>query len=241
MQDRPSMPGQPTGHPWRRRLRISLRGLMILVLIVGGVLGWIIHRARVRREAVAAIRQAGGTVYYQWQWRDGSYDQAAQPAVPGWLLDRLGPDLFYGVKRVDLIGRRGADDVLMTRVGQLRDLEALSLNGCRRVTDAGLAHLSRLTGLRSLDLSFTGATGAGLKHLQSLTRLERLELPFGPTTDADLASLGGLTALRWLQLPRPRPEITDAGLAHLVGLINLETISLHSPRITSAGLSPLRD
>jgi hypothetical protein len=28
---------------------------MVLVLIIGGGLGWVIHRARVQREAVAAI------------------------------------------------------------------------------------------------------------------------------------------------------------------------------------------
>ena len=47
------MPEQPSSDTWRRRLRISVRGLMALVLIVGGGLGWVIHRAHVQRDAVA--------------------------------------------------------------------------------------------------------------------------------------------------------------------------------------------
>jgi len=64
---------------------------MALVLFLGGVLGWFIYRASAQREAVAAIRQAGGSVIYNWQWKDGSIDSSAQPAVPEWLLDRLDP------------------------------------------------------------------------------------------------------------------------------------------------------
>ena len=55
-------PGSPAKK--RRRFGLSLRALMVLVLILGGGLGWIAHRARVQREAVAAIEKAGGKVDY---------------------------------------------------------------------------------------------------------------------------------------------------------------------------------
>ena len=32
-------------HPWRRYLRISVRGLIVLVLLVGSWLGWIVAHA----------------------------------------------------------------------------------------------------------------------------------------------------------------------------------------------------
>jgi hypothetical protein len=51
---------------WRRRLRLSVRALMVVVLITGGGLGWLMYRARVQRDAVAAIRRAGGLTYYDW-------------------------------------------------------------------------------------------------------------------------------------------------------------------------------
>ena len=54
--------------------RISVRGLMILVLVLGAWMGWKIHRARAQRRAVAAIRGVGGRVDYDWQ---------ADPSRPG--------------------------------------------------------------------------------------------------------------------------------------------------------------
>ena len=55
--------------PWWRYLRLSVRGLMLVVLAVGGCLGWWLHLAGVQRQAVAAIRGAGGRVRYEWDVR----------------------------------------------------------------------------------------------------------------------------------------------------------------------------
>ena len=142
----------------------------------------------ISRDAVAAITQAGGGVFYEWQWQHGAPEPSAKSPLPQWLIKPLGLDFFYRVKAVGLIGGKPdrVNDELMASVGRLRDLENLNLNGCKGVTDAGLAHLRGLTALEGLDLSFTGATGAGLKSLEGLTRLRKLELPFGRTTDADL-------------------------------------------------------
>jgi hypothetical protein len=56
----------PRMRPWWRYLRLSVRGLMLVVLAVGGYLGWWLHLARVQRQAVAAIRGAGGSISYEW-------------------------------------------------------------------------------------------------------------------------------------------------------------------------------
>ena len=39
------MPDQakPVSRPWRRFLRISLRGMIVVVLVVGGWLGWLVR------------------------------------------------------------------------------------------------------------------------------------------------------------------------------------------------------
>jgi hypothetical protein len=47
-----------------RRLRLSIRAMLVLVLAFGTFLGWLSHRARVQRIAVATIERAGGKVYY---------------------------------------------------------------------------------------------------------------------------------------------------------------------------------
>jgi hypothetical protein len=210
------MPDPPPQRPRRRWFvpRLSIRALIVLVLVLGAGLGYFVLGARDQRDTVAAIRRAGGSVVYSWQWKDGRYDPSGKPILPGWLLDALGPEVFYGVKQVDLRGeqKEGSDDSLMARVGRLRDLERLYLNGRKDVTDAGLAHLRGLTGLRELDLRLTGASGAGLKHLEAMTRLEDLELPFEATriTDAGITGLTGLKSCR--QIAIGKTQVSDGGI-----------------------------
>jgi hypothetical protein len=64
------MPAGPVPHPWRRYLRFSLRGLMLLVIVVGAGLGWSVRQAHVQRNAVAAIKRDDGVVYYDSGWTD---------------------------------------------------------------------------------------------------------------------------------------------------------------------------
>src|SRR5262245_30946246 len=59
---------------WRARARLSIRGLIILVLVLGGGLGWVVRHAQIQHDAVAAIRGAGGSVWYNWQWKNGRPD-----------------------------------------------------------------------------------------------------------------------------------------------------------------------
>ena len=39
---------------------------------------------------------------YDWQWNDGRKIAKGKPRWPDWLVDRLGPDYFADVTRVDL-------------------------------------------------------------------------------------------------------------------------------------------
>jgi internalin A len=88
---------------WHRpRIRFSLRSLMIFVLLIGGTLGWIVYSARVQRDAVAAIEAAGGSVWYQWQWRNGKPILNGHPPWPEWIVNLVGVDYFGGVVRVSL-------------------------------------------------------------------------------------------------------------------------------------------
>jgi hypothetical protein len=214
--------------------------MMTLVLILGGGFGFLVQRAHRQRDAVAAIRKAGGDVTYDWEWKDGQYYPVRNP---GWLArtaERLGPDYFGSVRRVALIGGQGdrADDALLAVIGRLDRLEELNLNGSRRVTDAGLTHLRGLRFLRRLELSLTGVQGPGLVNLKGLSRLEELQLNAVPVSDDDLAQLSGLTSLVKIELDGRR--VTDAGLAHLKGLTNLSWFQLHGGPVTRAGLTHLR-
>jgi hypothetical protein len=46
---------------------MSLRALMVLVLACGAGLAWLVRSARIQRDAVAAIENAGGSVAYEWR------------------------------------------------------------------------------------------------------------------------------------------------------------------------------
>jgi hypothetical protein len=83
---------------------------------------------------------------------------------------------------------------------QPEDLQYLQLSGTR-VTNAGLAHLQRLTGLRVLWLYDTRINDQGLVHLQGLTNLRVLNLR------GTLVSPGGVDAL---QQTLPECEIRRA-------------------------------
>jgi hypothetical protein len=60
------MRAETVSRPWRRILRFSARGLIVIVLMAGVWLGWIVESARTQRETVAAIKSAGGAVCYDW-------------------------------------------------------------------------------------------------------------------------------------------------------------------------------
>ncbi len=91
----------------------------------------------------------------------------------------------------------------------------LSLNRCRRITDAGLVYLKDLTNLKVLNLTSCRCIGAGLVYLKNLTNLQELNLTFySQITDANLIHLAKLTNLRTLNLTWC-DEITDTGIQNL--------------------------
>jgi Leucine-rich repeat (LRR) protein len=225
-----SNPSEPT--PTKRRWRgLSLRASMLLVLVISGALGWWLHKARVQREAVAAI-QRRGSVTYDWQWRDNKpvTFESATP-WPNWLLKAVGPEFLGNVTCVNL-GRNDPsnDDALMAHVGRLGQLEQLQVVGLS-VSDEGIFHLRNLTHLRMLRLEGTRVQGPGLVHLKRLTRLEDLRLPSFPFTDDDLSHLAGLTRLTNIAITGDR--VTNAGLAHFRAMGDLQFLNVTHTKITS--------
>jgi len=250
-------PAGTTADPGKRRRRfgLSLRALMLVVLLLGGGLGWLAYRARVQRQAVAAIEAAGGKVIYRWLFGGGKDSSPTRSVRWKWLVDAVGPDYLGTVVAVigDMFGEKGTDDALMARIGRLGGLEKLLISGqgagavtdagmaqlrnltrlevlwiqdCLAVTDAGLDHLRGLTRLRDLELIQTGIDGPGLKNLAGLTRLEDLSINRALEDDS-LAHLAGLTSLTSLSLSGV--SLTDDGLAHLRNLTNLRSLKLGNP------------
>ena len=95
---------KPVSRPWRRFLRFSVRGLIVVVLVIGAGLGWIVRQAHIQRDAVAAIRKAGGSVAYSWEsGRTGRRFRRGEPWAPSWLVDLIGVDFFGHVTDVNLV------------------------------------------------------------------------------------------------------------------------------------------
>jgi hypothetical protein len=223
---------------WRRYMRFSVRGLMVLVLLTAGAMGWIVRSARIQREAVAAIKNAGGGVGYDWEWSNGKSIPGGKPWAPPWLVDRIGIDYFGRVAIVWLLGRsKKAPDEVYAQIGRLAQTEELLLLEVS-LGESGLAHLDGLTDLAALDLRGTQVPDAELAHLKRCTKLLHLILAHTKVTDVGLAHLTGLTDLQWLYLGGT--HISDDGLVHLKGLRNLSVLGLTHTQISDSGLTHLK-
>jgi hypothetical protein len=185
-----SVQADPIPHPLRRFLRFSVRGLIVVVLVIGAGLGWIVREAHVQRDAVAAIERAGGSVRYHTGWTYSEFPEAQELWAPKWLVDAIGIDYF---DQVDSVGFYGSGhpvctDEALVHVGRLPGLLFLSVDG-GSVTDTGLTHVKGLTNLDELNLRSTQITDAGLADLKGLTKLYRLYLGGSQVTDAGVKRL----------------------------------------------------
>ena len=138
--------------PRRRWLQVSLRTLLVVVTLLCIGLGWVVHRGERQRRAVAALKEKGGVVSYDW-----SPDSVGEtPCLP--------PDYSVDVEIVMLFGKK-VKDADMAHLKRLRGLRTLYLTSTQ-ITDAGLSNLAGRTSLRGLNLRWTQVTDAGLPQLQ---------------------------------------------------------------------------
>jgi hypothetical protein len=211
-----------------RRFMFSLRTMMILVLVFGGWLGWFVRSVQVQRDAVAAVKNAGGSVFYDLERRNAG----PNPYRRSWIPDWLGGDQEWLPKWM----MRGAGLDYFGNVVEV-SLIPSTTNDPRVANDATLALVRRLGRLQGLRLTSTAVTDAGLVHLKSLTELRDLQIGNTNVGDAGLAHIKGLTGLRSLFIVNT--QVTDAGLAHLRGLTNLRNLYLSGTRVTDDGVLAL--
>jgi hypothetical protein len=214
----------PAAHRWRRFLRFSLRGLMVLVLLPAIWLGWLVRSASVQRKAVAAITRAGAVVRYDFQWKSGDVSPQGRPPWPKFLVDSFGVDYFCDVTWVQFLDSSSSDEILL-HVGRLERVESLVLVG-PQVTDRGLFNIERLKELRILGLFSTGVTDAGIARLTALPNLEHLEISHANVTDGALGSFRRLTSLRTLFVRKTK--MTGAGLQNLHRILPQVEFGIHS-------------
>ncbi len=210
------------------RIRRRLRGLAVLGVIVVVGLGWLLiglREAHRQKQAVKAVRDHGGWVFYNCQYSPDGWLKSAGPFGPRWLQDLLGVDFLSEV-----------NGVKFTEVEQLEGLGGFDLLGrpCPGVTDDTLVFLQELRSLQWLALHHTKISDAGLPYLQPLGNLERLWLNDTLVTDQGMADLAPLQKLKTLSLSGTR--VGDAGLLQLRPLSHLERLRVDRTGCTLAGV-----
>jgi hypothetical protein len=207
----------------RQQIRRSLIGVGLLGLVAGGSF----LAAPVVRHYRAAFALAATGFTVDWRPDPESQTGGGYTAVHGSQHSFLAHSM---------------DDELKI-LSNLQNLEELNLAECN-VSEAGLAPLRDLKGLKELNLSRTdhyryggfpgGFSDGCLIPIQGLVNLRRLSLAGNPITDAGLARLEKLTNLDDLDLAAT--EITDAGLEHLQSLRKLTALNLGGTRVTPEGV-----
>lgn len=129
------------------------------------------------------------------------------------------------------------DDASCHFIASLRKLKKLRL-ARTQVGDPGLEALSECSTLEDLDLSENSLiTDAGMAHLAKLSALRKLNLWRVQITDSGILMLAPLTKMEWLNLDNTR--LSDAGLPVLTDMNALTFLHLGSTQITEAGASSL--
>lgn len=240
----------------RRKLTLSLRALLLVVLAFGLWLGWRVDKARNQRLAVAAIREYGGEINYDWEYVGDVLTPGRQPLGPKWLRRMIGDEYFQEVAEVNLLPgtmafgkgmsprpERAADEVI-PRLRAFPALKRLSLNG-NQATDRAMETIGSLGDLEDLWMGEAYVTDAGFARLKRLKRLKYLHIDNlgpsgdGPThlgpglSDESLRVLKALPRLESLSLQGHR--FTDGGFAHLGEMTGLKSL------VADSGITPITD
>ncbi len=197
-----------------RRPSVPLRVLLGVLLVAGMVCGWgMMGRQKTLKqvEAIQAIQQIEGDVYYSYQWSQGKLLPDAQPPQPQWLRRLVGPAAFDHAVAVDLRGVHEVDQALpwLLLLSSLTDVNLSNTSAA----DDSLHIISRLAGLSQLDLSGTAVTDEGIAPLTRLRQLTSLSLARTIVSDHTLETLARMKQLRHLDLSAT--HVSEQGIARL--------------------------
>lgn len=187
------------------RLRFSLRFAMLLLTVLACLLAYHVWYSNVRRDAVAAVVDAGG------------YVEPVDSSLPNWLLELVGREYFVNIETVDGLYRKLSDDHLaaISKLPELRHIQtnhiflgssvgsvSISSNGNtgenQLNTDEGLGYVSAARRLESLVLFNTKVTDKGIEHLAELKKIQYLKISSLEITDASVPQLSKLQSLKRL-------------------------------------------
>ena len=129
-------------------------------------------------------------------------------------------------------------DAMLADVCRVDGVTDLNLAGSKRLTDEGVQHLARLSGLKHLDLSATAVTDRGLEVLRELPTLESVSLAMTRVTDRGVAHLAPCQELRRVNLSWTHTG--DAALKALAGKPKLHELASGN-ELSDAGIAVLHE
>lgn len=211
--ERPSRPRR------RLRLALSLRAMMVLVLVAGSAIAWVVSRARLQRDAVAAIEAMGGIVFYDYQYSEGQTIAGGKPRGPAWMQRWLGVDYLHHVTQV--IFMEEAKKKSLGVLTRLPRLESLWISR-ETFTDENLDLISTLVSLREFRAAFSNLDDDGIERLAKFPELRRLDLAYTPITDRAIDALARCPRLEDLELANAK--LTPKGIARLADFPRLRQL-----------------
>jgi hypothetical protein len=207
------LPSNPVGAcSIRRRLQFSLRSLMVVLTAACLVAGWWMDNVWRQHHAVEAILKAGGYVRYPIRSLRKLKPYERRSFYVTGNDDHFWSDFVSSPVGVGFEDTQ-VNDELFRHVSTLSHLHSFQSNG--RVSDFGLAALSRLKELTWLQLDGARIDDPGLVYLKTLHQIEVIGI-----TDS---------------------EITDGGLQHLIGLKKLTVLYLKNTKVTETGESRFKN
>lgn len=145
------------------------------------------------------------------------------------VTSAIAPELakLTGLKNLRFSRMPSIDDELMTAVATLPDLKVFSLfRG--KVTDKGMAHLSRSRSLMSVRVNRAAITDEGIASLVKLPKLLSLDVFAAESDNPENFSEEG-----------EQTQVTDVGLEHIGGCPQLQSLNIHGASVSLAGLQRL--
>ncbi len=192
-----------------RRLRFSLRGLLVLVTISALVCGMKVNQARKQKHIVAVLEDEGAEVRYAYQFGANNRLKFIPNARRPWLARFVGDDLCAPV--VEVRARPAADGEDIARwAGKLSKLRVLSMEEAYLLKDKDLHHLSEHRQLLRLYLGHTDITDGSVPYLCSLQQLRVLDVQHTHITREGAHALR--TALPNCTILYERPRFMRGGM-----------------------------
>lgn len=206
-----------------RRLRVSLRTVLIGTACLAFAFAWFAHYARTRTAALASIRAVGGKI-------------EMEAHAPTQLERWFGAELFGSVNGIDL-RKCEVDNGLLAQVAVLKETCHLDLSYAE-IDDSGVALITHLP-LRELWLQNTKITDASGAILSRVGTLTFLQVNATALTDEFLKQLAPLPALEDLGLRGTR--VTGSGMTYLSRHPRLKELDVYSTDVDDRGVEQLTD